>query len=493
MSKLDLSNVIRVTLLTALRGLANLNTSALAIITDEVPIPADFGTSRTYLNADGVGEDFGTTSDTYLYAVAIFSQVPNIITGGGYLVVIPRLAAAAASAAVLSPTGPVNLLSLTATDYNINANVDGAGASDELIGTIDTTSLATAQTSLNSTAVTAAGLVFSLSGTLSSCFVTLSTIATGATKSLVLGDAATGTDIASLLNLPKTLTVNGQDAGAETVKDAILRTKGAVEYFGIVLNEQLSDADLTETAALVQTLDKLMFVGSEATSDLTGIFTTLLNKGYTHTRTILYTYDGTAATALKFVAGYAGRALSTNFDGVNTAQTMHLKEIVGFVADTLTQSNLDAAALSGTDVYADFGVPKVFTSGANKYFDQIYSELAFKIRIQIAGFNFLAQTNTKIPQTEEGMNGLKGAFRAVCSLFVTNGTFAPGTWNDATKFGNPEDHVRNIKDFGYFIYSLPIAQQAQAVREQRVAPAVQIAGKSAGAIHSADVTVFIEA
>jgi hypothetical protein len=154
---------------------------------------------------------------------------------------------------------------------------------------------------------------------------------------------------------------------------------------------------------------------------------------------------------------------------------------------------IDSAQKSGTDVYADFGVPKVFTSGANQFFDFIYMSLAFKLRIQIAGFNFLATTNTKIPQTEDGMNALKSAYRSVCIAFVDNGSFAPGVWNDPTTFGDPADHIRNIADFGFFIFSTPISDQLRAVREARVAPAAQIAGKSAGAIHSGDVTVFIEA
>jgi len=492
MAKIDLSNVIRVTLLTALRGLANINTSALAIITNEVPIPADYGTSRTYRNPTGVADDWGSDSDVYAYALAIFAQTPNIISGGGFLVIIPRDDSAAAQPATLSGTGPVNFLNLTAEDYHINAAVDGGAAADLEIGKLTLTDLAAVETALNSTAIVAAGLDFSLSGTLEAATVTLKTVATGSSADIELGDTSTGTDITTLLKLPKSLKVTGAEAGTERVKDTILRTAGSIEYFGIVLNEKLADAELTELAAYVQTLDKLLVVGSSLTADLTSIFSTLKDAGYTHTRTTLYTES--AALALKFAAAYAGRAFSVNFDGIDTAQTMHLKDITGFVADSgLTQTLIDAAQASGTDVYADFGIPKVFTSGANEFFDFIYMSLAFKLRIQIAVFNALATTNTKIPQTEQGMNILKSACRNVCAAFVTNGNYAPGVWNDPTTFGDPADHIRNIAESGYFIYSMPIAEQTVAQREARVAPVIQIAGKSAGAIHSSDVTVFLEA
>jgi hypothetical protein len=491
MSQVDIGNVVRVSVLSALRGLANVNTSALALITDEAPIPADFGTARQYLNAQAVAVDFGSNSETYRIAEIVFSQNPNILSGRGYLVVIPREQTAAAQPATIIGSATVNLTALTATDYNLNAAVDGGLAADLLIGTIDSSSLAAAETSLNSTAVTSAGLVFTVSGQdPASALVTLKTVATGAATDITIGTATTGTDIAPLINISGS--ASGADAGVERVKDAVLRTNGAVPYFGIILNEKQTDAVLEELAATIQALDKILFVGSHLSADITGVFTDILDAGFTHTRCLFYS---TAVNdALDFAAAYASRGLSVNYDAADTQLTMHLKDLTGLVADPgVIQSVLDAAGRAGVDVYADFGVAKVFTSGANQFFDQVYSRLALKLRIQVAGFNYLAQTNTKIPQTEEGMNGLKSACRAVMALFVANGTYAPGTWNSSTTFGDPSDHRRNIAEFGYFIYSIPIAQQAQAEREARIAPLIQIAAKEAGAIHSSDVTVLVEA
>jgi hypothetical protein len=91
------------------------------------------------------------------------------------------------------------------------------------------------------------------------------------------------------------------------------------------------------------------------------------------------------------------------------------------------------------------------------------------------------------------MNGLKGAYRKVCQQFVNAGVFAPGTWLSSTTFGKPEDHYRNIAGFGYYIYSMPISQQSSTDRAARKAPATYIACKDSGAIHSADVSVMVEA
>jgi hypothetical protein len=490
MSLLDISNVVRVSLSGAERGLGEVNTSALAIITDEAPISSSYGDFGVYLNPQGVAEDFGSNSETYRLALAIFNQNRNILDGDGYLVVIPRDQSAAAQAASIIGEGFVNLTALTAEDYNVRAAVGTDPAADLLIGEIDTSSLEAAETSLNSTAVTAAGLVFSLSGELASAKVTLKTTATGASAAVVLSLATTGTDIAPLLGLSGS--ASGADAGVERAKDTILRTNGSVNYFGIVYNEKFTDAVLAELAATVQSLDKFQAVGSNLSADIAGIFTTLKDAGYTQTRSLYYSVSEN--DALDFAAAYMSRLMSVNFSAANTAITMHLKDIVGLVGDPgMSQSRLDECQAAGVDFYGNFGVAKVFTSGANLYSDQVYNRLALKVDLQVAGFNYLATTNTKIPQTEPGMDGLKGAYRVVMAQYVAAGVFAPGTWNGSTRFGKPEDHDRNIEEFGFFIYSLPVAQQSQTVRESRVAPVVQIAAKEAGAIHSSDVSVLVEA
>ncbi len=490
MSQLDLSNVIRVSISGPERGLANVNTSALAIITDEVPIPADFGTSRVYLNASAVAADFGTNSETYRLAVIIFSQKRNVLTGKGFLIIIPRDQSASASPATIIGGGPVNLLALTASDYNINAAVDGGVAGDLLIGPIDTTDLSTVLADLNSTAVTAAGLIFSISGELAAAVITLKTVATGSSADVAIATAGAGTDIAPIIDISGSAV--GAEAGVETVKDAVLRTYLSVPYFGIVLNEKQSDVLLEELAATIQSLDKLLYVGSNLSADIAGIFTTLKDAGLTHTRCMYYSLA--EDDALDFAAGYASRLMSINFDAANTALTMHLKDITGIVADTgVSQTIHDSAKIAGVDIYADIGVPKVMISGANLFSDQIYTRLALKVRLQIAGFNFLAQTTTKIPQTEIGMDGLKAAYRTIMALFVNAGVYAPGAWNSAETFGDPADQIRNIAERGYFIFSESVASQAQAERDARIAPLVQIAAKEAGAIHSSDVTVLVEA
>ena len=150
----------------------------------------------------------------------------------------------------------------------------------------------------------------------------------------------------------------------------------------------------------------------------------------------------------------------------------------------------------GVDCYCGIeGLPKVISNAPSGglYFDQMLNRMWFRQTARVQYFNTLAGTATKIPQTESGMNSVKNALRQLCDLAVYNGFLAPGRWNSADKFGNEEDFVRNISDFGYYIYSKPIAEQLQTDRLARKAPVVQIAGKEAGAIHSGDLILSFEA
>lgn len=285
-------------------------------------------------------------------------------------------------------------------------------------------------------------------------------------------------------------------SGSETLATAISRADSLVQFFGILSTKDYDDEEVAAAAAVVQTLNKILFVVSNSASDIaaTGSFHDIAEAGYDKTRCLAY-LSATTEPAKIMAAAYAGRALSTEFEGSNTTSTMHLKDLVGVTADpTMTQTQLNLCQSCGADAYVNIaGVAKTFTSGANGFFDQVYNRCWFLGALEVAGFNALAKVSTKVPQTEPGMTILKGAYRLVCDRAVRNGYCAPGAWNSADRFGDVEAMLRNIEEVGYYIYSLPVNQQAQTEREERKAPLIQIALKEAGAIHSSNVLVYINA
>lgn len=288
----------------------------------------------------------------------------------------------------------------------------------------------------------------------------------------------------------------------EAVEAAVLRVKDKIYFFGVLMDQELGTSDASAFAALstyIKGLKKMLFYCSSAIADLQpGSVLDLIRQASESTTRCFYhgnpLLNGANAQQTQiFAASYLGRALSTDFSGSLTAATMHLKELSGITADTtVAQTQLNLAQAAGVDVYVNIsGLSKVFTSGANDFFDNIYNELWFAFALQTAGFNYLSQTNTKVPQTEPGIAGLKGAYTAVCEQAKAAGVIAAGSWTSPDTFGNVSDLRRNVNDVGYYMYSLPVTQQSPADREARKAPLVQIAAKLAGAVHSSNVIVNV--
>lgn len=291
----------------------------------------------------------------------------------------------------------------------------------------------------------------------------------------------------------------------EVLEQAIVRASGLIYFGGCGVVYELGTSGPTgytgatgvnlealRGAATAESEGKLLFLidSSAASFASGGLAYEAKDRSLEHTRVLHHTVS---AQKEPFKWAYASRGMSTNFSAINVASSMHLKSLAGVSSDTgMTQTLLNSAKAVGADVYVNIaGQACVLSHGANEFFDDVYNLDWLVGALEVAGFNYLRQTGTKIPQTEQGMDGLKAAYRRVCSQAVSNGFIAPGTWTGSDTFGDPEDFKRNITDFGFYIYSQPVALQPVADRNAREAPVVQIALKYAGAIHSTDVIVNI--
>lgn len=467
---------------------ANTLQTAGSVAVSVTPVVANAGWSggsagyAQYLSPTQVGVDFGTNSKTAQMANSIFAQQPNMLNANGELIVIPFA---------------VNKQSLS-----FNATPTSGGFE------ITWNSLTTA----NITTLTAAAVQTALQALagLSQVRVTGSIVSGGSLVVWFFGQyGVSSLPLSTTANTlsPATVITQASVATGESWSTALTRTNGLVSYCGAMVNEladTIGQTDVLAAAANIQALNnsQIGFVVSNNSADVApgGMLDLVRQAADNNMRCLYYgdssTIGGIAGiNALLFMASYTGLALSTNFNGSNTTQTMHLKTLVTVAADpTMTQTTLNACLLAGADTYPSLqGVPKVFCSGANSFYDQVFNLCWFVQALQVAGFNYLAQSNTKIPQTEAGMDGLKTAYRGVCQQGVNNQYLAPGAWTSSTTFGVQQDFLNNIKQVGYYIYSQPVAQQLAANRAARQAPLVQIAAKQAGAIQSSSVIVYINA
>ena len=486
---LPINNIINVTITNTPSGLTERNVNSLALFTTETP---DDGEPYSINIAPStVIENYGTSSVTAQMANAIFAQSPNLRTGNGRLVVIPYTdAVSATSGYFTTATLTSNLAGLIAvTNGDLRATIDGVNY--DLTG-VDFTS-----------ATTIAGVAAILQTKLANGIVT-STSTTIIVKSKKVGADAdvvllalpggAGTDLAAsgLLNTAGGTATSGAKDSVETMLEAITRTEGSVYYAPIISNLEMEDDVVEAVAAAIQATDHIFLHHVSSTVDIVGgLGDAIQQAGETKTRILGYTVSPAEANLMK--SAYAGRGFSVNFNGSLTSQTMNLKQLATIEPDTgITQTIYSDASGTGVDLYVSYdGVPSVYSTGGNDFFDNPYSDLALKFALETAGFNYLRQTNTKVPQTEPGMNGLKSAYAQVCNRFVRNGCIAPGSWTSSERFGNPVIFDQNVLNSGFYIYSLPIILQDASEREIRKAPLVQIAIKRAGAIHTSDVIVLV--
>lgn len=488
-SVLPVSNVINISIENTPSGLITPNVNNLALFTNDSP--PNGNPYFEYVSAAQVATDFGTNSVTAAMANAVFSQAPNIRSGNGSLIVIPMQAAVSATSGFFTTT-------------NISANVTNFASVTNGDLTVTVNGVASHLAHLNFTGVAVlADVAAVLNNALLDATVTASgntlvftSNKVGSTTSIALSvNSAGGTDLtgSNYLNSGSGTPTSGTNSSGETIAACISRTSGLVQYFGIMTNVNLEDAAIEAAATAVQALDNMFLHHvSSAGQDPLGVVTTVSSATETKTRLLLYGVSQAAANLMK--AAYAGRAFSTDFSGSNTAGTMNLKPLSTITPDpSISQTIYNQCLTAGCDIYVSFaGVPSVVSTGGNDYFDNVYMNGALKFDLETAGFDFLRQTNTKVPQTEAGMSGLKTAYIQVLQEYVRNGSVAPGTWNSSDTFGDPVTFLNNVASSGYYVYSQPITQQAQSQREQRIAPLVQIAVKRSGAIQQSNVIVVIE-
>lgn len=296
-----------------------------------------------------------------------------------------------------------------------------------------------------------------------------------------------------------------QSPSVETVRQGVARIGQAFYYYAVLIDNELAGSNATEFGLLVsdlQTLGNLFGYCSSNVNDLNpGSPLDLVRQAgeyrgrmmYYGTTGVLLNGLGAQQTQI-FAAAYLARGLSVDFTAVGQAITMNGKQLVGIVPDsTVGNTQLALAQAAGVDVYVNIGTPMVYCSGANLWFDQVYNTDAFSQNLQVGGFNYLIPVAFKIPQTDAGVQGLAGAYRAVCAQFVTAGVIAPGAWTGAVPAGFPQAlFLANIAAVGYYVFAQPVATQTEATRSQRKAPPVQIAAKFAGAVQSSNVLVQLQ-
>ena len=487
-----LSYTINVSVSTAPTGLGEYNTNTVCVLTNEQPLSTE--PFIWAVNTQEAINEYGTNSLTAKMVQGLFTPVPNLRTGNGQVLIFPFTATNATS-------GSTTTVAITDTIITALKLIDDG----DLTVTIDGTDYTC--TGLNFTqANTLANVVTVLKNQYLDCDIeivdtnklkfTSRNYGTSSSVALKATTGGAGTDLygSSYFNGANQVTATGTAQTGTTFAEALAQAE-EIGYFGGVLTTQILDnAGIEAAARAVQDKDHVYFEGVQSLKNIGTLGAAIKSAGFKKTRLLAKTDEGTTMCKMA-TATYATIAQSSNYSGTNTALTMNLKELTGIKPDrNINSTYYNLAKQNGVDIYATTeGLSCVYSFDNGYYTDDATNLLWLKKALEVSGFNYLRKTNTKIPQTEPGMTGLKNAYETRCIQGVRNGVIGTGLkWNDSIPFGDPEDFQRNIEEKGYYIYSIPIAEQNQAEREQRIAPLIQIAVKLSSAIHSSNVVVQVQ-
>lgn len=493
MSGLSIGDVVAVSVTMSPLAAAARNLSNLLILGSTPNVIDTTERMRLYTSIGQVAADFGTTAPEYLAAVLYFQQAPPPAT-----LYIGAYAQVATSGrllgAPLTPSQQV-LANFTAiTAGSIKVNIDGVDTTKTAINLSSAANLNAVATLITTAMAGAATCVWNAA--LARFQITSTT--TGATSNIGFSVVpASGTDIGPTLLLRST--DGGRVAQGSVVETALAGATAAAAFSGdwyalmTTPVSALADSDRLAVAGFIEAANPARIYGittaSAAVPDptqTTDIASQL--KALSYQRTLIQ-YSSTTPHA---VASLAGRALTVDFTGNNTAITLKFKGEPGVAAETLSESAAVALASKNCNVFVNYNnstaiIQQGVMVGGN-YIDETQGLDWLQNAVQTAVYNLLYTSATKIPQTDAGVNQIVAACESACAQGVANGLLAPGAWT-AAGFGALVQGQTLAK--GYYIYAQPLAQQSASDRSARKAPTLQIAAKLAGAVHSVNVLISV--
>lgn len=309
-------------------------------------------------------------------------------------------------------------------------------------------------------------------------------------------NADSGTFLGELLNLisGKSDIFVGSDSitqSKETLSEALNKLFNATQgFYGVYSSAVLTDDEVGELNDWITSAQNPSVAGYTITREaqLENIDTNIIKKiADKDSGRFFATFNNTGDEHAG--AELLAKALSTNWEGSNTAQTMKFKNLkTAGSDDKITLNIAEKCDKLGINYYTDYDGVSLIAEGValgGKFIDEIVGLDAFNNRVQMAVFNVLKGAK-KVPQTDKGQVRLIAAVKQVCEQFVKNGFIAPGQWRG--------DDVGTLTsgdflDLGYYVYSISYTDQLQADREERKAVPINVAIKLAGAIHSADILI----
>jgi hypothetical protein len=450
---------------------------------------------REYNRISEVAGHFGTTAPEYFAASLYFSQVPQPTT-----LYIGRWARTATSGALsggfLSLTDQIKEKWTTVINGGFKISVDGAAQTDVVgINLASVINMNTVATQINTAFAAHVPAIAATCSWTGHQFIIRST-ATGVASSVgYLSAPASGTDLSAQLYMTAALAERASTGIlAETPVACVTRVDGRGWYAcTFAASRVLTDSEHLAVAEHIEASEMHLYGVTSSSANIADGQTTLdlasqlmLNGYY---RTVgQFSTDNSNPYA---ICSLFGRAFTVNFEGINTTITMKFKQEPGITPEVLNLVQVNAIEAKRFNVYALYeNGTAILEQGVMcgpAYFDEMHGTDWLSNRLQTDIFNILVRS-PKIPQTNPGIQILIAGAEGGLSQGVNNGLITPGRWN-APGFGTLADGDYMGK--GWYAWASNVDGQDQTIREQRIAPLIQVAVKLAGAVHFSNVLVSV--
>lgn len=495
----NVNNVVNVSVVPQGRSLSRTNMNIVALFTSQLGALSSSNRSKAYTDLSSIADDFGTTSAVYQHASVLFSGTKNPCNSGGYLVVAYWRA-------------------VTETVSAKAGYLKGVQLSESVIvSTLQSISDGSFKVTIDGTEQTITGLDFRTIDELSDVVDLINAEITGATASIsdqriiitsattgiasevsLLTENTSGTFIGVILGLSigtGAIAFDGTASGtltAESKVDSVTEALKEEPFKGFTFLDNPTDVESKALAVFAQANDILSYdvfdSASNLEKDITNVVWDIKLSGLENYR-MIYRKDGDRKVATAEMT----RLHTVNFNNENSAITLNLKELKGIVSEDYSQDEINKAKKVGLDLYTNFGdLPKLLTSGANGWADNVYNIIAIKNYIQTDVFNLLGTTGTKLAQIKRDVNKIVDTIEKTLILFRKANVIAPNQWNSSDTFGDEALFRRSILTNGYFVFAQSLNDQVQSDRTARKSVPIQIALKLSGSIHSVDVLISVE-
>jgi hypothetical protein len=466
---------------------------------------------RSYGSLAEVKADFGTVCEEYYAADLWFAQNPSPTN----LQIGRWIKTASPGAVVGAPLAPLDQLMsawTTITNGGFSVTIDGF-ATPTAVSSLNFSSLTnlnavanTIQTALRAAYTgTGAATITCVWNVNNDVFrITSGTTGIASAVTFLTSPAGPVQDVAALLKMRATdsgaYTVIGQAPETALAAVVLLDVMFSTEWYALVV-PSATDSDHQQIAAYVEGADPVHYYGvttSEAGSIVaattTDIGYILHNFGYNKTAVQYSTslFPGSTPPTPYAIMSYLARILTTQWTGRNTTITLMYKQEPGVSPENVTTTQADTLQTKCINAYVNYAngarLIEYGQSSSGEYTDTVIGADALALDLQSNLFNVMYTSPTKVPQTDPGMQLLVNAASATCAQYAGNGWLGSGTWQ-AQGFGTLK--TGDLLPLGFYVYAPSMLTQSIADRAARKAPLMQIAAKCAGAIHTAEVVVYV--